>query len=495
MQAKYDELLTILGKVDDIGRAAGLLGWDQQTYMPPGGVASRASQMATLESMAHELFTAGRVGELLDEVAPWAEAQGYDSLPASAIRVTRREYERYRKLPNKLVAAKAEAVGLAFDAWQKAKHASDFSIFQPRLERLVELSVEEAEALGYQEERYDALVDRFEPGMRTKRLVEIFDRLEKELVPLVRAAGRSAGDDALRGLSFPAQAQQDFARELLTAMGFSFERGRMDVAEHPFTSGFSPSDVRITNHPYEHAMLSNVFSTIHEGGHALYEQGVPTAFDRMPVSGSASLGMHESQSRLWENIIGRSLPFWRHFYPKLQAHFPAQLGTVPLEAFYKTVNRVKPSLIRVEADELTYNLHIILRFNLERELLNGTVRVADLPAIWNERMRAGLGVTPAHDAEGVLQDVHWSHGIFGYFPTYSLGNIYSGQIYNRMREDLPDLEGAVGRGELLGVKAWLNEHVHVHGGKYEPEDLIKKITGEGLTVEPYLEYLKGKYGK
>ncbi|MCL6613916.1 MAG: carboxypeptidase M32 [Firmicutes bacterium] len=492
-QEKYQELLGLLGRADDLARAAGLLEWDQQTYMPAGGAAARAGQLATLRGLAHETFTSPRVGELLQELAPWAEEQGDESTPANLIRVVTRDYERERKLPASLVAEKAEAVGLAMDAWQRAKRSADFSFFQPHLERLVELNVAEAEALGYEGERYDALVDRYEPGMKTSLLLEVFGRLERELAPLVRSVfALGPRPDPLAGKVFPAGAQLTFGRELLTAMGFDFDRGRLDQSEHPFTSGFAPGDVRVTTHVYETSPLSNIFAVIHEGGHALYEQGLPSEYARTPLGNAASLGVHESQSRLWENVIGRSRPFWEYFYPRLRAFFPSQLDEVSLEDFLRVINRVQPALIRIEADELTYNLHIILRFHLERELLNGTVRAGDLPGLWRERMEKYLGIVPKNDAEGVLQDVHWAAGLIGYFPAYTLGNIIAGQLYALMTDELPGLNDEIKAGNLAVVKQWLNRKVHVHGAKYEPAELVRRVTGTDLDIEPYLGYLKGK---
>lgn len=496
MQEKYDELLGIIARVDDLNRAAGILHWDQQTYMPAGGAAARAAQMATLESAAHEIFTAPRVGELLAELRTWAESQGYDSTPASLVRVVRREYDRERRLPSALVAEKAAAVGLALDAWQRAKRAADFAVFQPHLSRLVELAVAEAEALGYEDERYDALVGRYEPGMRTAVLSALFLRLERELVPLVKAvAEREPPADPLVDRTFPAERQLAFGRELLTAMGFDFQRGRLDLTEHPFTTSFSTGDVRVTTHVHTDKPLANIFGVIHEGGHALYEQGFSADHARTPLANAASLGWHESQSRLWENVIGRSRPFWEHFFPRLRDLFPAQLAGVALDGFHQAVNRVLPGPIRIEADELTYNLHIILRFNLERDLLNGTITVPDLPGIWRERMRESLGVRPDNDAQGILQDIHWASGMFGYFPAYALGNVIAAQVYERILGDIPDLPQRIAHGELDGLKQWLNGRIHAHGAKYEPDELIERVTGAGLTVEPYLEYLRKKYGE
>lgn len=420
---EFKELLEILATVADLERASAVLHWDQETYMPPGGAVDRAASLATLARLGHETFVQPRVGQLLERLAEKTAGLPYDSFEASLVRVTQRLYRRAVKVPPRLAAELAEAASLATDAWTRARAASDFRAFAPHLERNVRLVREVADCIGYEEHRYDALLDEYEPGMRLSQIRPLFERLRAELVPLVRAIVERAGavDDAILHQPYEESAQWELCLEALRAMGFDFRRGRQDRSPHPFTTSFGPADVRVTTRIDPHDFTSALFSTIHEGGHALYEQGVPEELRRTPLFNGASLGVHESQSRLWENVVGRSREFWRFFLPRARARFPRQLGGADVETIYRAVNRSMPGEIRTEADEVTYNLHIFLRLELEVELLEGRLAVADLPEAWNAKMEAYLGLRPRDDARGVLQDIHWAHASLGYFPTYTLG--------------------------------------------------------------------------
>ena len=484
-----------LAPIEDLKSAAAVLAWDQETFMPDGGAEARAHQLSTLQSQAHEQFASETTGELLDQAAETIDDPESLDDAASLVRVTRRDYERARRVPSSLVAELSRATSQAKQAWKQARQQDDFGAFAPHLERLVELSVEKAEALGYEEEPYDALLEEYEPGLTTQEVASTFATLRDDLVPLVDAidAAPQIDDAPLHG-SFPQEKQRAFGEQVLADLGYDFDRGRQDVSAHPFTTSFAPSDVRITTRYDESFLPSALFSTIHEGGHALYEQGIDSALARTPLADGASLGVHESQSRLWENHVGRSRPFWRHYFPQLQDTFPDALGDTNPEAFYRAINRVEPSLIRVEADEVTYNLHVMLRFELERGLIDGSVAVNDLPRLWNEAMDDYLGVTPDTDANGVLQDVHWSMASFGYFPTYTLGTLTAAQLVEAIQEDVPDLENRVADGQFDALLNWLRTHIHQHGQKLEAPDLLKRATGRELSAEPWLRYANDKFG-
>jgi carboxypeptidase Taq len=409
--------------------------------------------------------------------------------------VTRRDYERAVCVPSSLVAELSEATSKAKQAWKQAREADDFSIFAPHLETLVDLSVEKAEAIGYDDEPYDALLEEFEPGLSTAEVASTFENLREDLVPLVDAIADSPqlDDDPLHR-SYPQAKQKEFGEQVLAELGYDFDRGRQDVSAHPFTTSFSPSDVRVTTRYDENYLPTAFFSMIHEGGHALYEQGVDPDLARTPLADGASLGMHESQARFWENHVGRSRPFWRHYFPRLQETFPEALSDTSLDAFYRAINRVEPSLIRVEADEVTYNLHVMLRFELERGLIDGRLAVNDLPTLWNEAMDDYLGVVPDTDANGVLQDVHWSMGSFGYFPTYTLGTLTAAQLTEAIRDDLPDVDEQVANGQFDDILGWLRTHVHQHGQKLEAPALLRRATGQELSADPWLRYANNKFG-
>ncbi len=495
MEEKLQELKTRLGEIHDLNKAAALLGWDQQTYMPPGGAATRAEQLATLQKTAHNWFIADEIGELIEALGNNGAGWDFDSDEASLVRVVARDYEKARKVPSELVAEFARVSALAYEAWNKARAQADFSMFQPHLEKILELNLRLAEALGYEDRIYDALLDRFEPEMKTARVAAIFDDLKAELPPLVRAISErsQAVDDSLLRRTYDPQKQWDFGVEVIRDFGFDFTRGRQDKSVHPFTTSFSISDVRLTTRIDPNYLPTALFGTFHECGHGLYEQGFELSLERSSLSSGASLGVHESQSRLWENLVGRSREFWSHYFPRLQAVFPDQLTDVDAETYYRAINRVEPSFIRVEADEVTYNLHIMLRFELENEMLEGRVKIAELPEAWNAKMEAYLGTVPPDDAQGVLQDIHWSEGMLGYFPTYSLGNLISVQFFDKAKADLPSLPDQIAAGKFDELLNWLRQEVHRHGRKYTPAELVKRVTGNDLTAANYVAYIKAKF--
>jgi carboxypeptidase Taq len=484
-----------LAPIDDLESAAAVLAWDQETFMPDGGAEARARQLSTLQSMAHERFVTDETGELLDRAAEAVDDADPLDDGASLVRVTRRDYERARRVPSSLVAELSAATSKAKQAWKKARSEDDFSIFAPHLETLVDLSVEKAEAIGYDDEPYDALLEEFEPGRSTAEVASTFETLREDLVPIVDAiADAPQLDNDLLHRAYPQPTQKAFGEEVLADMGYDFDRGRQDVSAHPFTTSFSPDDVRVTTRYDESFLPTAFFSMIHEGGHALYEQGIDPALDRTPLADGASLGVHESQARFWENHVGRSRPFWRHYFPRLRNAFPDALADAGLDAFYRAVNRVEPSLIRVEADEVTYNLHVMLRFELERGLIDGRVSVDELPARWNAAMDDYLGVVPETDANGVLQDVHWSMASFGYFPTYTLGTLTAAQLTEALREDVGDVDARLADGDLAPLLDWMRTHVHRHGRKLTAPDLLERATGASLSAEPWLRYVKEKFG-
>jgi carboxypeptidase Taq len=480
-----------MAELRDFSGVIGLLSWDQETYMPPGGAEGRAQHLAAMQALVHERLADPRLGELLDE----AEGQAPDEWAKAALRNLRRERDRAVKIPGELVRELAERQSRAVGAWRGARGESRFERFRPHLERLVELKRQQADALGHDGERYDALLEMYEPGMRVARLQPIFERLETELAPIVRAiteAPPPAGRWELAGKTFPVDGQWDFTVKLLGEMGFDLARGRQDKSVHPFTGGTGSSDVRLTTKLLPDNPFPAIFGTIHEGGHGLYEQGLPREHERDFAGVAASMGLHESQSRLWENLIGRSRAFWERYLPELQRHLPATADATP-DSFFAAVNRVERSPIRIEADEVTYNLHILLRFRLELAMLRGDLAVADLPGAWNEGMEKGLGIRPENDALGVLQDIHWAWAEFGYFPTYTLGNLYAATLHAKMDADL-DVAATIRRGELTRLRDWLGAKVHRVGHLYDAEEIVERATGQGLSVEPFLAHVRGKYG-
>jgi len=495
MNEQLTELKTLLAEVDDLQKAGAVLAWDQQAYMPPGGAPARASQLATLSRLAHERFTSERIGHLLYELSKETSDLPYDDDTVSLVRVLKRDYEKAVRLPSTFVAELAEASGLGTTGWAQARAANNWAGFQDHLKRMIELKQREAEYVGYHDRMYDALLDSYEPDMKTAQVAEIFDGVRRELVPLVRAITEHSHrvDDSVLHRAYAPAKQWELAHEALGAIGYDFERGRMDRVPHPFCTTFANHDVRVTNRVLPDFFNSAFFGAMHEGGHALYEQGSPDRFERTLLSGQSSLGAHESQSRLWENLVGRSRPFWRFFFPKFRKAFRTNATGVDAETMYRAVSKVQPSYIRVEADEVTYSLHVMLRFEAENLLLENKLKVSELPSWWDEAMSSYLGVTPPDVAHGALQDVHWSLGYYGYFPTYSLGTFFSAQLFETAREQLGDLDEQFERGEFTPLREWLTENMYQHARKYTLNELSTRITGEPLQTRSYIKYLKGKY--
>jgi carboxypeptidase Taq len=495
MEEKIQQLKTILAEIADLNYASALLGWDQQTYMPPGGAEARGNQLALLERLAHERGTSPELGKLLDELGPYAATLDPDSDDARLVKLSLRDYNKATRVPSSHIVEFAQVTTLAQQAWVEARRKSDFSIFRPHLEKIVALRQEYAAFFPGFEHPYDALLDDFEPGMKTADVKFIFEGLRAKQVELIKAiAAQPQVDDSFLHQPFDETKQWSFGVEVITRFGYDWKRGRQDKAAHPFTTEFGVNDVRITTRVDANFLNPMLFGTMHECGHALYGQGVAPELERTGMERGASLAVHESQSRLWENLVGRSLPFWEHFYPRMQQVFP-QLENVPVQKFYKGINKVNPSLIRVEADEATYNLHIMLRLEIEIALLEGKVAVKDLPALWNAKMQEYLGVTPPDDARGVLQDIHWSGGSIGYFSTYALGNLISAQLWEKIVQDIPDLTDQVRAGKFEVLLAWLREKIHRHGAKFEPQELVQKVTGSGIDPAAYMRYLTKKFGE
>ncbi|MEA3397005.1 MAG: carboxypeptidase M32 [Chloroflexota bacterium] len=495
MGEKVAQLQQYLYRSHDLQHAGAVLGWDQEVNMPPGGNNARAEQLATLSSLAHEMFTSAETGRLLEAAEVEVAALDYDSDDASLVRITRREYDKMTKIPTSLVAELSQATSKGFVAWRQAREDNDYPHFRPHLREILGLNRQIADILGYEENPYDALLSFYEPGVKTSEVTRLFDDLKSGLVPLLRAIverGKPV-DDAFFTQDYDTGRQWDFTLVILRDMGYDFNRGRQDKAPHPFTTNFSCNDVRVTTRLLKNRPQSALFSSAHEGGHALYEQGIPEKFERTMLSGGATLGLHESQSRLWENMVGRSRSFWRHYLPIMRAFYPEQLAGITLEQFYRAINKVQPDFVRVEADEVTYNMHVFIRFDLEQALVAGSLQVEDIPDAWNAKYEEYLGITPRNDAEGCLQDVHWAHGTIGYFPTYTLGNLISAQLYRQAQRDLPGLEAGFAEGNLRPLLGWLREHVHVHGAKFTAAELVERELGEEISAQPLLDYMRERY--
>ena len=494
---QYAELARLLREIAVLRSASSVLGWDQETYMPEKAAPLRGEQMAVLSTLVHERRTAPRLGELLAACEADA-ALAADEATAANLREIRRDYDRATKLPPELVREMAEVSSLAMHAWRDARERSDFAAFAPWLEKVVRLNREKAEATGIPAggEAYDTLVDEFEPGMTTAEITRTFDALRAGLAPLIRAVAESGRrpDTAWRDVPIAVEKQAAFNRALVARMGFDLAAGRLDESTHPFCDGFGPGDTRLTTRYAPDLFPSALSGTMHETGHALYEQNLPKeARFGQPVGEAASTGIHESQSRMWENFVGRSRPFWEWALPEIQRSFgDAALGALDVETAYRGMNVIEPGLIRIESDEATYNLHIMLRFDLERALLSGDLPVSDVPTAWNDRVRADLGIDVPDDKRGCLQDIHWSMGALGYFPTYTLGNLYAGQFWFAIREALPDLDEQVRRGEFGALLEWLRANVFAHGRRFTAPELCRRITGRPLSHEPLLRYLEAK---
>ncbi len=494
----YDELIGELKKISTLASCEGVLGWDHQVYMPPGGAAFRAEQTSLLAGLVHEKFTDPKIGEWLRVIEGSDLIKDPDSIEAANIREIRHSYDKETKLPKKLVEEFNKTTALAHNEWAQARKQIDFRKFESWLVKIVDLCRQKAEAYGYEGEPYNALMDNYEPGATVEEVASVFEKLRNDLVELLKKiqASSQKPDDSIVNRNYDIDKQALFGEMVASAMGYNFNEGRLDIATHPFTTGLGPGDTRITTRYNPRRINDALFGTIHEAGHALYEMGLDKKNHYgTPAGESASLGIHESQSRMWENLVGRSRPFWRYFFPIAQRIFRESLQHVALDEFYGAINYVAPSYIRVEADEVTYNLHILLRFELERAILNGDIKAGDIPGEWNSRFEKYFGIKVDHDANGCLQDVHWSSGYLGYFPTYTLGNIYSAQFFEKARKDIPDLEKRFEGGNFLILREWLRENIHQHGLRWRANDLCLRVTGSRMSHEPLIAYMNKKFGE
>jgi len=497
MEKKLEELKVLLAEVNDLDMAASLLNWDQSTYMPAGGAEARGRQMATLAKISQEKFIDPAIGKMLDDLRPYQESLPYDSDDASLIRVTRTDYERALKVPPQFLADLNIHAAEAYQTWTEARPANDFRRVQPNLEKTLDLSRKLAEFFPGHQHIADPLIDMSDFGMGAASVRTLFSELREQLVPIVKAIGEQPpADDSFLHLHYPEAQQMKFAEEIVRQLGYDFNRGRIDKTHHPFMTKFSLGDVRITTRVKEDYLGETLFSNMHEAGHAMYEQGIDMSYEASPLGNGTSSGVHESQSRTWENIVGRSRGFWEFYFPKLQAEFPEQLKGVTLEQFHRGINKVSRSLIRTDADEVTYNLHVMLRFDFELQMLEGTLSIRDLPEAWHERFEHDLGIVPPNDSDGVMQDVHWFGGIIGgSFQGYTLGNIMGAQFYNAALKANPQIPDEIKHGNFSSLHGWLKENLYRHGRKFTAPEVLERATGSPLTIVPYIEYLKTKYGE
>ncbi len=491
----YRSLVERVREISLLGSCAGLLGWDRETYMPPGGAEHRSAQLALLAGACHERFTDPVTGEMIAAVEGSEVVADPLSVEATNIRELRRSYDRETRLPKSLVEELSRTASLAYGHWVEARQASDFKRFEPWLDKVVKLKMQEADCLGHAGQRYDALLDDHEPGATAQWVASVLEPLRAELAGLlerIQGSSRRPRGEILHR-RYARDAQEAFATRVAGELGFDFQAGRLDPTAHPFCCDIGPGDTRLTTRYNENDLGDAFFSVIHETGHGLYDQGLPREHWGLPAGEPVSLGIHESQSRLWENFVARSRPFWSHYLPVLAEHFPQSLAGVDLDAFVFAVNEVQPSLIRVDADEVTYNLHVIVRFEIETALLSGQMTAADVPAAWNEQYSRLLGITPPDDARGCLQDVHWSHGGIGYFPTYTLGNLNAAQLFAAAREKLGDLDGLIASGQFGPLLEFLRESIHRRGQQYRAPELIQVVTGKPLSHQALMDHLRTKY--
>ncbi|GAB4094414.1 carboxypeptidase M32 [Flaviaesturariibacter terrae] len=489
--AAYSDYVSQMQRIADIRYASAVLQWDQETYLPPKGAHFRGQQLSTLSEMAHDLFSSERLGALLDELLA---STGLDERQRRNVELSREDYQKNKKYSASLVRRLSDAGNKAFHSWIEARRQNDFAVFAPALSEMLELKKEEAEALGYSVHPYDALLDEYEKGASSTQLDAVFGDLLPQLKGLLdELLAQPPADDSFLKQPYAPDTQWQWGLDLIRQLGFDEAAGRQDRSEHPFTTSFSAQDVRITTRIDANDFSNMTWSSIHEVGHALYEQGLPPDQYGLPLGEAASLSIHESQSRLWENNVGRSYAFWEHWLPQLEHYFPAQLRGVDPQRFFRGINKVQPSLIRTEADEVTYHFHVYIRYSLEKALIEGSLAVADIPAYWAENYRKWLGVTPPDDRQGALQDVHWSHGSFGYFPTYSLGSLYAAQFYAAAADALPGLEEEIRAGRTGGLLAWLRAQIHVHGRHYSSDALCRRITAQSLSSAYFIRYVRQKY--
>lgn len=486
-----------LAEVTYLGQAAGLLGWDQHTYMPPGGAEGRSEQLAVLGRIVHDRMISPEMGRLLDGAEKEVAGRGENDLDYQLVRMTRYDYDLAVKLPSDFVAETARTTSMAQTVWAEARKNDDYPAFAPWLAKNLDLAKRTVDYYGYDEHPYDALLNLYEPKMKTSEVQALFDQVRPVVVALVKAIVEKGEpiDTSLLHRNYPEDAQEAFAKKVVAAFGYDFNRGRLDRTVHPFASSFGRGDCRITTRYDSHFLPMALMGTMHEAGHAMYEQNVGEDLAGTPLEAGCSNSVHESQSRLWENLVGRSEAFWNSYYQPLRDAFPEALAQGDKETLYRALNCVQPSLIRVEADEVTYNLHIILRFEMEKDILTGKITVDEAPEVWNSKMRDYLGIAPPSNREGVLQDVHWSMGGMGYFPTYSLGNFLSVQLFDKAAEENPSIPGQIAEGNFTTLFDWLKEHVWQYGRRYFPQELIRKATGRPLETGPYIQYLKTKFGK
>lgn len=495
LQEAYERLSLRSMETSYLDSAVKMLRWDQSTYIPRKGHAHRANQLSALAKMKHKMVTDPLIGEWLEIVEDSDLTEDLLSVEAVNTREWRRLYDRAVKIPESLAVNLARAAAEAQPVWEEARRGDDWESFKPHLATMVSLKREQAQALGYEDEPYDALLDYYEQGETARHLETIFARLRPALTDLLHRILESPRrpDSSIRHRHFPIADQQAFATKVARKLGYDFNGGRLDVSVHPFTEGIGPGDVRITTRYHEDDFNEAFFAVVHEAGHAMYHQGLPMEHWGMPICVPVSLGINESQSRMWENIIAGSLPFWKYFYPQAQERF-AVLRDVPLDDFYSSINEVQPSFIRVEADEVTYNLHVLLRFEIEVMLVRGDLEVEDLPKAWNAKMRSYLGITPKDYVTGVLQDIHWASGSIGYFPTYTLGNMNAAQFFHQASKDLGDMDALIEKGEFGVLLRWLREKIHSQGSRYRPRDLVRTVTNEEMNPDYLIDYLVQKYG-
>ncbi|RYD55678.1 MAG: carboxypeptidase M32 [Sphingobacteriales bacterium] len=487
----YDNYQEILQKAADLQYASAVLGWDQEVYMPPKGFPYRGRQLATLASMAHEMVTSEAYGNVLQELA---SRNDLTDAQQNNVRLSYEDYEKSRKLPASFIEAITQQTSASYSAWIQARTDNNYSTYALQLEKMIALKKQQADLYGYSGHPYNALLDEYEKDMTVAVLDPVFDKVKAQLPPfLQRLKNAQQVDDGFFNKYYPRQQQWDFSMKVLGQMGYDFDAGRQDISEHPFSTSFAPTDVRVTTRVNENDFASLLWSSIHEGGHALYEQGLPEVQYGMPLGAAASLSVHESQSRLWENCVGRGVHFWKYFYPILLQHFPEQLSGVQMDAFYKGMNKVQPSLIRTEADEVTYHFHVMIRYEIEKALLSNELHPKDLPGAWNDMYEKYLGVRPKDDKTGVLQDVHWAHGSFGYFPTYSLGSFYAAQYYAQAEKEIGGLSGQIETGDFKELLSWLRKNVHQYGRRYRSEELCQKATGAPLDFSVFMNYVEKKY--
>lgn len=496
-EPKLNQLKTRLTEINDIEAAASLLYWDQATYMPSGGAAARGRQLATLQQISHSKFTEPAIGQLLEDLRRFEQSLPYDSDEASLIRITRRNYETAVRVPAEFMAKFSMHRTECYEAWAAARPANNFAAVRPYLEKTLDLSRELANFFPGYDHIADPLIAFADYGMKASFLRTLFADFREQLVPIVEAiTSQTPTDDSCLHQFYPEAQQLDFTLKVLEQLGYDFQRGRQDKTHHPFMTNFSIGDVRITTRVYENDLSQALFSTIHEMGHALYEQGINREYEGSPLAAGTSSGVHESQSRLWENMVGRSRGFWKHFYPQLQNAFPSQLSNVSLDTFYRAINKVGKSLIRTDADEVTYNLHVMIRFDLELQMLEGSLEVRDLPEAWNERYRSDLGIVPESDTDGVLQDVHWYTGqIGGMFQGYTLGNLVSAQFFEAALQTNSEILTEIEQGDCITLHNWLRDKIYQHGCKFTAAELIRGVTGADLRIEPFIRYIRQKYGQ